>query len=235
MRGLRSPPVTTDATPTTTLVFIRHGESNVTVNRIIGGFRSCSGLSPLGQSQAERLAARLSNTGELAVDALIASNFERAIETARIIAPAIGGLEVEVDSAFGEHDPGPDIDGMTFMAYIEKFGTPDWAGDPHVDIFPGGETTAQFHLRVGAAISRISRDHVGQTVAIVCHGGVIDMTFRHLLHAPVTGVFDLNTTNASLTQFRSAPSGRWQLLRYNDAAHLDGLPIESPRTPESAS
>lgn len=226
--------MTTDDAPTTTLVFIRHGESNVTVSRIIGGFRTCNGLSPLGRSQSERLAQRLTDTGELAVDTLVASNFERAVETARILAPALGGLDVEIDAAFGEHDPGPDIDGMTFMAYVEKFGTPDWSGDPHVDIFPGGETTAQFHLRVGAAISRVAREHAGQTVAIVCHGGVIDMTFRHLVHAPVTGVFDLNTTNTSLTQFRSTPSGRWQLVRYNDAAHLIGLPTETPRAPEPA-
>jgi hypothetical protein len=23
--------------------------------------------------------------------------------------------------------------------------------------------------------------------------------------------------------------GRWRLLRYNDAAHLDGVPLETPR------
>ena len=225
--------MTTDDASTTTLVFIRHGESNVTVSRIIGGFRTCSGLSPLGRSQAEQLSQRLRDTGEIAADVLIASNFERALETARIIAAGLGDLPVEVDASFGEHDPGPDIDGMTFMAYVERFGTPDWSGDPHVDIFPGGETTAQFHLRVGAALSRIAREHLGKTVVIVCHGGVIDMTFRHLLHAPVTGMFDLNTMNTSLTQFRSSPSGRWQLVRYNDAAHLVGLPIETPRTPQS--
>lgn len=226
--------MTTDADPTTTLVFIRHGESNVTVNRVIGGYRTCSGLSPLGRSQAERLGERLRTTGEIDADVLIASNFERAMETARIIAPALGELEVEVDAMFGEHDPGPDIDGMTFTAYVDKFGTPDWAGDPHAEIFPGGETTAQFHVRVGDAISRLANEHHGQTVVIVCHGGVIDMTFRHLLHAPVTGVFELNTANTSLTQFRRAASDRWQLIRYNDAAHLEGLPTESPRTPPSA-
>jgi probable phosphoglycerate mutase len=234
-RRIRSPLVTTDDAPTTTtLVFIRHGESNVTVNRVIGGFRTCSGLSPLGQSQAQRLGERLRDTGELDADVLIASNFERAMETARIIAPALGDLEIEVDATFGEHDPGPDIDGMTFMAYIDKYGTPDWAGDPHLEIFPGGETTAQFHVRVGEAIARIASEHQGQTVVIVCHGGVIDMTFRHLLHAPVTGVFELNTTNTSLTQFRLTDSERWQLVRYNDAAHLDGLPTESPRASHSA-
>jgi len=225
--------VTTDDAPTTSLVFIRHGESNVTVNRIIGGYRTCSGLSPLGRSQAERLAERLGRTGEITADALLASNFERALETARIIGPSLGSLEVEVDPTFGEHDPGPEIDGMTFMAYVEQFGTPDWDGDPHADIFPGGETSAQFHLRVGAAISRIARERAGQSIVIVCHGGVIDAAFRHLLRITTTGSFDLNTTNTSLTEFRSTAANRWQLVRYNDAAHLSGLPIETPRTTES--
>jgi 2,3-bisphosphoglycerate-dependent phosphoglycerate mutase len=222
--------VTTAETPPTTLVLVRHGESNVTVNRVIGGHRTCSGLSDLGRTQAERLRDRLATTGELEPTALIASNFQRAIETAEVIAPAMGGLPVEIDAGFGEHDPGPDIDGMTFLGYVERFGTPDWAGDPHLDVFPGGETTAQFHLRVGQTISRTLRDHEGGTVVVSCHGGVVDAAFRHLLRMPSTGTFELQTLNTSITEFRRMPqSGSWRLIRYNDAAHLAGLPHETPR------
>ncbi|MFB0985042.1 MAG: hypothetical protein QMB94_02005, partial [Phycisphaerales bacterium] len=32
------------------------------------------------------------------------------------------------------------IDGATFAAYVEKFGSPNFGGDPHFDVFPGGET-----------------------------------------------------------------------------------------------
>lgn len=214
----------------TTLVLIRHGESNVTVNRVIGGFRTCTGLSPLGQQQAERLRQRLTGTAELATDVLIASNFQRAIETAEILAGSFADLEVEIDADFGEHDPGPEIDGMSFVSYVERFGSPDWSGDPHQDVFPGGETAAQFHLRVGAAISRTVRERAGRTIVVVCHGGVIDAAFRHLLRAAPTGSFELQTLNTSITEFRQAPSGLWRLTRYNDAAHLSGLPAESPRT-----
>ena len=35
-------------TEPTRLVFVRHGESNTTVARVIGGYRTCSGLSPVG-------------------------------------------------------------------------------------------------------------------------------------------------------------------------------------------
>jgi probable phosphoglycerate mutase len=213
----------------TTLVLIRHGESNVTVNRVIGGHRTCSGLSDLGRQQAGRLRDRIRQTGELVADVLISSNFARAIETAEAIAPAFGSPSIEIDPGFGEHDPGPEIDGMTFEGYVERFGTPDWT-DPHVEVFPGGETIAAFHGRVGAALASTLETHRGGSIVIACHGGVVDATFRHLLRTASTGGFELHTLNTSLTEFVSAPSGEWRLKRYNDAAHLHGLPAETPRT-----
>lgn len=213
----------------TTLVLVRHGESNVTVNRVIGGHRSCSGLSELGRRQADRLRERLATTLEFTADVLISSNFPRAIETAEAIAPAFGGLAIEIDPGFGEHDPGPEIDGMTFEQYVERFGTPDWT-DPHVDVFPGGETVSAFHGRIGAALASTLEVHRGKSIVVSCHGGVVDATFRHLLRTASTGSFELHTLNTSLTEFASVPSGEWRLKRYNDAAHLHGLPAETPRT-----
>jgi len=55
----------------TRLVFVRHGESNTTVARVIGGHRTCSGLSDLGRLQAERLRDRLAETNEITADVLI--------------------------------------------------------------------------------------------------------------------------------------------------------------------
>jgi len=220
-------------TTATRLVLIRHGESNVTVNRVIGGHRTCTGLSELGRQQAQRLRERFSATDELRPDALITSNFPRAIETGDVIAPAFGDLARLVDEGFGEHDPGPEIDGMTFDAYVERYGTPDW-GDPDVEIFPGGETISAFHARVGAALAATVEAYRGETVVISCHGGVIDATFRQLLRAPTTGAFELHTLNTSVTEFVSVDSGAWRLQRYNDVAHLTGLPSETPRATPAA-
>jgi 2,3-bisphosphoglycerate-dependent phosphoglycerate mutase len=217
----------------TTLVLIRHGESNVTVDRVIGGYRTCSGLSDLGRRQAERLRERLASTGELAADVVISSNFRRAIETAEAIAPALGDPVIRIEPGVGEHDPGPEIDGMTFDGYVERFGLPDWS-DPHVDVFPGGETIAAFHARVGAALAGLFEEHRGSSIVVACHGGVVDAAFRHLLRTASTGGFELHTLNTSITEFTSAASGEWRLRRYNDVAHLHGLPAETPRaTPTS--
>jgi probable phosphoglycerate mutase len=62
---------------------------------------------------------------------------------------------------------------------------------------------------------------------VVCHGGVIDAAFRTLLHLPMAGAFELRTVNTSLTEVLRVRAGRWQLVRYNDAAHLEGLPDET--------
>jgi probable phosphoglycerate mutase len=218
----------TDPAPTV-LVLIRHGESNVTVRRVIGGHRTCDGLSDLGRQQVERLRDRLALTGELTSDLLISSNFRRAIETAEVIAPGLGDPPIEIDAGFGEHDPGPEIDGMSFEQYVDRYGRPDWSGDPHVDIFPGGETLARFHLRVGESLARTLAAHAGRTVVVSCHGGVIDAAFRSLLRTAPTGAFELQTRNASITEFRLAAPGVWRLARYNDAAHLHDLPTETPR------
>jgi probable phosphoglycerate mutase len=212
----------------TRLVLVRHGESQVTVRRVIGGPRTCSGLSELGVRQAAALHDRLTTTGEIDAGVLIASGYPRAIQTAEAIAPALG-LPVTVDEAFGEHDPGPDCDGLSFADFVDRFGMPDWESDPHDQTFPGGETVAEFHFRVGRALARVVREHAGSAIVVVCHGGVVDVAFRALLGLPQTGGFDLFTLNTSLTELVLGRPGRWRLVRYNDAAHLAGLPLETPR------
>jgi probable phosphoglycerate mutase len=219
----------TGDTPPTRLILIRHGESRATVERVIGGPRTCSGLSDLGRRQTERLRDRLSETGEIAAAALYASSYPRAIETAEILAPVLG-LSVVEEPGFGEHDPGPDCDGLTFSNFLDRYGMPDWESDPHAVTFPGGETVAEFHHRVGGTLSRVVRDHRGGAIVVACHGGVIDAAFRALLRLPAHGVFELQTTNTSLTEFVTTRRDRWRLVRYNDAAHIAGLPIETPRS-----
>jgi broad specificity phosphatase PhoE len=157
-------------------------------------------------------------------DVLIASNFPRALETAEHLV-RVWDLPVEVEPALGEHDPGDTVDGMRFADFIAAHPDWSWGADPYADGFPGGETIAGFHLRVGTAVSRIVREHAGSTIVIVCHGGVIDAVLRQLMRAPMTGSFELFATNTSLTEFVTATRDGWRMVRYNDAAHLAGLPV----------
>lgn len=208
----------------TRVVMIRHGESQVTVNKILGGPRSCIGLSDLGRLQAQRLRDRLSQTGEVTADFLYSSAYPRARETAEILRPSFGGMDVTIDAGFGEHDPGPECDGLTYDEFVRRHGRPDWGGDPNIEYFPGGETIAAFHSRVGKSFDALCRKHAGQTVVVACHGGVVDAVLRRTLGTPPTGKFEIHTKNCSLTEFIEIRGGHWAMVRYNDFAHLSGLP-----------
>lgn len=225
MRHVADDPSSQEERPPTRLVLVRHGESNASVSRSIGGPRTCSGLSPFGRQQCQRLAERLRRTNELADAHLYASHYRRAIETAEVLAPALGDPPIVVDDGFGEHDPGPDCDGLTFETFLERHGMPDWEHDPFAVTFPGGETIAELHHRVGLAIHGVCERHAGEAVVVCCHGGVVNAAMRLALQAPMSGGFEMFTTNASLTELLLVRPGRWRLLRYNDAAHLAGLPL----------
>jgi broad specificity phosphatase PhoE len=207
----------------TRLVLIRHGESRATVERFVGGPRSCTGLTDFGRVQAHALRDRLVSGHDMSASALFSSNFPRAIETAQILAPSLGSMQVTIDAGWGEHDPGPECDGMTYDNFIASYGMPTWDGDPDGVVYPGGETITQFHDRVMETLKRTLRLNEGNTVVVACHAGVIDAVMRNTLHMHQTGKFELHTSNTSITELLHIQGSKWRLVRYNDSSHLNGL------------
>ena len=212
----------------TRLVLVRHGESQVFVDGVVGGLLTCNGLSDLGRRQAIALRDRLAATAELApVDVLVASTMPRAIETAEIIAPALGGLAVAQDEGLCERHPG-EADGMSYDDARAAYGDEWDEDDPSLAFSPGGETWADFHARVDTSLRRLAGAHEDRTVVVACHGGVVDVALRALLDLPMVGGFEVYTHNTSLTEFVRVPArerrtSRWRLVRYNDTAHLAGV------------
>jgi probable phosphoglycerate mutase len=210
----------------THIYLIRHGESFANINNIFAGMRSDVGLTPLGVIQAERLRERLAATGEITADALIASTLQRAMQTAEIIAPALG-LDIIPDDDVHELRPG-EADGLNLSEYIERYGSlPDFREEPYQPLAPGGDSWGSFLTRVGNALHRIAREYSGKTVVVVCHGGVIDASLLIGLGmaavAPAVGQF--HTHNTSITEWErglltpTARTQRWRLIRYNDDVH----------------
>ena len=209
----------------TKIILVRHAESNVTVSQIVGGELTCTGLSELGVRQAERLRDRWRVEGATA-DVVLSSPLPRARETAEILAPVLT-QPIEFVPDLEEHRPG-EADGCPFVDFGDRFGLFDFRAEPDRPFAPGGETLREFHERVVARLQRIEADHAGSTVVAVCHGGVIDAAFRHYLSIGISTPFDLWTLNTSLTEFVVGSAGaRPQLRRYNDAAHLAGLPAKT--------
>lgn len=211
-------------------MLIRHGESRSTVEQVVGGHQGCSGLSDRGRAQAESLAARLKSTGELAgAGVLLTSILPRAIETAEIIAPAIGGLVAEQDCDLCEIHPG-EGDGLPWEEFRARYMPADGARNPYKAWSPGGESWATFLARVGTTLGDVARRHEGETVVVVCHGGVIEGSFAAFGNQPLRRPFDLSVENTSITEWcqvdgatgmGSQPDVRWKLRRFNDAAHLN--------------
>jgi 2,3-bisphosphoglycerate-dependent phosphoglycerate mutase len=209
----------------TRIVLVRHGESQVAVDQLIGGHEGCTGLSDLGRRQVEALRDRLARTGELGeVDVLLASILPRAIETAEIISPAIGDLKVDTTCDLCEQHPG-EADGLTWAEWRERWGDNFDPATQHSAWAPGAETWAEFMARAGTALWQVVREHEGRTVVVACHGGIVHASFNAFGNLPLRKNFELPTENTSLTEW-SLPADsdrRWQLVRYNDAAHLQGL------------
>lgn len=203
-------------------MLIRHAQSNATVRGVVGGTVGCTGLSPLGREQAERLSDRFGRTNEVRPDVVYASTLPRARETAELAAPGLGWVqEIRSDDELCEVRPG-EADGMTWEAYRERYGIE--ALEPDRPLSPGGESARQFDARVARAVDRLRTEHAGQTIVAFTHGGFIVSATRALLHVPGVaepGKFWLDPQNTSLTIWAGdLPAQPWLLERYNDAAHL---------------
>ncbi|HEY1987916.1 MAG TPA: histidine phosphatase family protein [Acidimicrobiales bacterium] len=231
---------------TTRLVLVRHGEAECNVSGICGGIKGCTGLTAEGVRQVEALGERLAVTGELAgADALYASRLPRAIETAELLAPALGSIRP--DGAFGppptlvsecglcELHPG-DADGLTWAEFSAQYPGPNWDEHPDQPIAPGGESWTGFVLRVADALEEVVARHPGGLVVVACHAGVIEASLLSML--PLVGGragarLQLRTQHASLTTWE-VDGGRWRLLGYNDASHLSWRDSMGSRLPPVA-
>jgi 2,3-bisphosphoglycerate-dependent phosphoglycerate mutase len=219
----------------THLYIIRHGQS-MSVDRENTGD---PGLTAFGVKQAERLRDRLAESGEIAADVLISSTMQRAKQTAEIVAPALG-LPIIFDDEVQELRPGEALN-MSEDEFREIFGAVAFEQKPYFRLASGAETWVEFTLRAGTALQRITREHEGKTIAIICHGGIIDTAF--LLFLGLSSLqypqilFD--THNTSITHwYREANDWveqlnlpvSWILDYYNDTMHLRDLdsPVSIP-------
>src|ERR1700726_847399 len=209
----------------THLYLIPHGQVDGLQPGIVGSATPDSGLSRIGIVQAERLRDRLATTGEIQADVLISSPLKRAKETAGIIAPALG-LPVLVDDEVQELNLG-ECEGLTFEEIVERFGHTDWDQAPFRRLAPNPDSWIEFVTRACRGIDRITREYDGQTIVIVCHGGIIQATFAYLFRLAIWRQLPIIAHNTSITHWHKSTyyiSGRaetqWGLIQFNDHTHL---------------
>lgn len=87
-----------------------------------------------------------------------------------------------------------------------------------------------FSARVLDAVARLAALHAGERVAVVTHGGVLDMLWRHARAEPLDGARACLIPNTGLNRLRWR-DGRLEIDAWGDDAHLADLPGTAPVTP----
>ena len=208
----------------TEFIFIRHGETDWNRQQRFQGQIDVP-LNDLGQTQARRLGARLA---EEPAEHLICSDLQRAQQTAAPLAAAWQAAPVLLEGlreqCFGV------LEGLDVPTIKARH--PDlwlqWLEHRADFALPGGESLQQFHARVMAAVQHLAEQHPGRRLAVVTHGGVLDMLWRTANGLPLNGLRTCDIPNTGLNHLRWR-QGTLDILRWADASHLDGLP-DQPST-----
>jgi len=157
---------------TTRILLVRHGESEWNASGRWQGWAE-SALSDLGRTQALEAAQAVG-----AVDAIVCSDLQRAMQTALIISEAIGVGPVAAEPDLRERDVG-EWTGKTKDEIEER-----WPGD--LDRWrrgellspPGGEQTEHIVERLGRGLRAVATTFAGGEVLAVSHGGVMRVLER---------------------------------------------------------
>ena len=200
----------------TRIIAIRHGETSWNVDTRIQGQLDIP-LSANGRWQAERLAEALRNEP---IKAIYASDLTRAWQTAEYVSRATGvGLTKEIglrERGFG------DFEGKTF-AEIEAL-LPEqslrWRKrDPEFSP-AGGESLVALRARVVEAACRLAAQHPGEQIALVGHGGVMDVLYRAATRLDIQAPRTWALGNAAINRLLWTPEG-FSLVGWADTHHLD--------------
>ena len=205
----------------TTVILVRHGVTAHTLEkRFSGGLASANpGLDDEGRAQARAVGAWLAPLAD-SVGAVVSSPVRRTLETAEIVADLLE-QNVEVEHGFAEMEFGA-WDGKTFLEVAEQH--PDdldaWLGS--LDVAPGGgESFRVVEKRVLDGLQRLLDEHGGKTVVVVSHVTPIKTLVAHAVEAPLSAVFRMELSPASVTVlsfFRGGKDGtedRASLRMYN--------------------
>ncbi len=208
-------------TEPTRIIAIRHGETAWNVDTRIQGQLDIP-LSATGHWQAARLADSLK--GE-PLAAIYASDLTRAWETAHYLGRAIG-REVIREEALRERGFGS-FEGKTF-AEIETL-LPEqslrWRKRDPEFTPDGGESLLTLRSRVVEAAERLAAQHPGELIALVGHGGVMDVLYRAATRLEIQAPRTWALGNAAINRLLWSPEG-FTLVGWGDTQHLDDAALE---------
>jgi 2,3-bisphosphoglycerate-dependent phosphoglycerate mutase len=199
----------------TVLTLVRHGETEWNAAGRIQGHLDIP-LNDTGLAQATAIGERL---GGEAFDAILSSDLERALQTARPIARH-SEQTILRDARLRERHLGV-LQGLTGEeAAIRQ--PHAWgafkARNPEAAL-DGGEMLGEFSRRVVGLIDELLRAHAGSRLLLVTHGGVLDAVYRHAIGMRLNAPRDFPIYNASVNVLRHR-GGVWNVEVWGDVSHL---------------
>ena len=198
---------------------VRHGETAWNVDTRIQG-QIDIGLNARGQWQAQQLGAALAEHG---LNHIYTSDLARAHHTALAIAKHAGIAPQAValhaglrERAFGvfEGRTHAEIEAQWPQDALRwRQRVPDWAPQ-------GGESPLQLRQRVAQTVAHIAARHPGEHIALVAHGGVLDMLYRLATGQEVNAVRTWELGNCAINRLLWTPEGL-TLVGWADTGHLE--------------
>jgi probable phosphoglycerate mutase len=199
----------------TRIFLVRHGETDWNSTGRIQG-QSDTPLNAAGHEQARRAAQRLAREP---VRALYSSDLARAFQTATIIGQTLG-LTVVTSPWLRERQYGA-WEGLTAdeiqARYPEQFAK--WRARSTDFAPPQGETRSQLLTRALAELQTIARQHAGEVVVVVTHGGFCYVLINHILGSIDGDRREFTFGNASIHTLE-VTADRWSVISMNETAHL---------------
>jgi len=209
----------------TRILAIRHGETLWNVDTRIQGHLNID-LNDTGRWQAERVGHALA---EEPIQAIYSSDLRRAFETAQAIAMAPARSAAQTPSPaqvtphlqlrerhFGH------LQGKTW-AEIETDWPEDckrWRGrDPHWAP-AGGESLTALRERIQGCVNDLARQHMGEQIVLVAHGGMMDALYRLATQQSVEAPRTWHLGNAAINRLLWTPQGL-SLVGWGDVSHLE--------------
>ena len=150
------------------IYILQHGVTEWNVEDIYQGLKSSS-FTERGRAQIRKAAKFFTDKN---IEKIFCSPLERAIQTAEVVAQAIG-LEIEIIPSFYEIDCG-DFEGKSRQVYKK--------GKELESKFPGGESFADVYKRVERDVERLVS--INKNILIVGHGGTNRMIASIITNTP---------------------------------------------------
>ncbi|HSW04199.1 histidine phosphatase family protein [Aquabacterium sp.] len=211
----------------TELIVIRHGETDWNRQHRFQGQIDVP-LNATGLAQAERLGERLADE---TIDVLVASDLQRAHSTAQALARR-RSQTVQAEPLWREQAFGV-LEGLD-VPTIRSQHAPLWdqwvRHEADYALPGGGESNRGFFARVMQALRATVAAHAGARIAVVTHGGVLDMLWRAARAQPLHGPRTCEIPNTGINRLRWTGDAL-QILSWAEADHLHGLPDQPSTVP----